>query len=300
MGKLPKCIVAMEACATAHFWGREMKKYGHDVRLIPPVYVKPFVKRNKNDAADAEAIVEAAQRPNMRTVEVKTPKQQSRAMLFRTRELLVRQRTQKVNALRAHLAEHGYSVPQGIGNIGRLAIILSDVESDLPDLVREIGNIYIEEISWTTRQIEKLQLKINKEAKQSPIAQRLQGMPGIGPICAMAVEAFAPSMKCFRRGRDFSAWLGLVPKQHSTGGKQRLGRTSKMGQRDVRRLLILGAMSVIIATKRKGGAPEGSWLRRMMDKKPRMLVAIALANKMARMLWAMLIRDEDYRDPMTA
>lgn len=301
MNKLPPCMVAMEACATSHYWGRQLQASGHEVKLIPPVYVKPFVKRQKNDPADAEAIVDAAQRPNMRSVKVKTAEQQARSMLFRTRELLVRRRTQMVNALRAHLAEHGYCAPKGIGHVTRLAEIIADPEVDLPDLVREVSQVYLDEISSATKQINDLQLKIAEQSAKSGIAQRLQAMPGIGPVCAMAIEAFAPDMTSFAKGRGFSAWLGLVPRQHSTGGKQRLGRTSKMGQRDIRRLLILGAMSVVNqAGRRKVGLPEGSWLRRMMERKPKMLVAIALANKMARMIWAMLSRNEEYRDPMAA
>lgn len=296
MSELPACIVAMEACATAHYWGREMTRLGHEARLIPPIYVKPFVKRQKNDAADAEAIVEAALRPTMRFVEIKTADQQSRAMLFRTRELLVTQRTKMINALRAHLAEHGFTVAKGVGNVQRLAAILEGAEHDLPDLAREMGAIYLDEITRTSNRIDTLKLRIKMVAEESDAARRLQTMPGVGPITAMAIETFAPPMEAFKRGRDFAAWLGLVPRQHSTGGKPRLGHISKMGQRDIRRLLIIGAMSVV-RWAAKNGVPEGSWLGRMLAKKPRMLVAIALANKMARMIWAMLVRKEDYRVP---
>lgn len=297
MASLPSCVVAMEACGTAHYWGRELSCHGHEVRLIPPVYVKPFVKRQKNDAADAEAVAEAALRPTMRSVAVKTSDQQARAMLFRTRDLLVGQRTQLVNALRGHLAEHGIIVGQGLGNIARLAARL---ESDpLPDLVRDLGRLYLDQVAQISAEIAALDKRITEAARENDIARRLQTMPGIGPICAMAVAAFAPDMREFRRGRDFAAWLGLVPRQHSTGGKPMLGRTSKMGQRDIRRLLIVGAMSIVHWRGRDGGRP-GSWLSRMLERKPRKLVAIALANKMARMIWAMLVRNEDYRDPTGA
>jgi transposase len=297
MAALPRCVVAMEACGTAHYWGRELAGHGHDVRLIPPVYVKPFVKRQKNDAADAEAVAEAALRPTMRSVAVKTAGQQAQAMLFRTRDLLVGQRTQLSNALRGHLAEHGIVLAKGIGNIDRLATRLE--EEGLPDPVRGLGRLYLDRIAGLSAEIDKLDGRIADAAKQSDVARRLQTMPGIGPVCAMAIATFAPDMREFRRARDFSAWLGLVPRQHSSGGKQKLGRMSKMGQRDIRRLLIVGAMSVVRWRGRDGGKP-GSWLSRMLARKPRMLVAIALANKMARMVWAMLSRNEDYRDPVGA
>ncbi len=296
MSETPACIVAMEACATAHYWGREMTRLGHEVRLIAPIYVKPFVKRQKNDTADAEAIVEAALRPTMRFVEIKTAEQQSRAMLFRTRELLVGQRTKMINALRAHLAEHGFVVAKGVGSVQRLATILEGSEHDLPDLVRQMGVIYLDEITRTSDRIDELKLTIKAVGEESGAVRRLQTMPGLGPITAMAIETFAPPMEVFKRGRDFAAWLGLVPRQHSTGGKPRLGHVSKMGQRDIRRLLIIGAMSVIRAAVRKS-PPEGSWLERMLARKPRMLVAIALANKMARLVWAMLVRKENYKVP---
>jgi len=298
MASLRPCRVAMEACGSAHYWGRELSRLGHDVRLIPPVYVKPFVKRHKNDAADAEAVAEAAQRPTMRAVAVKSADQQARAMLFRTRALLVGQRTQLVNALRGHLAEHGIVLARGIGNIDRLASRLEEDE-DLPDLVRDMGRLYLDRVAGLTDEIDRLDRRIAVAAKESDVARRLQTMPGIGPVCAMAITTFAPDMREFRRARDFSAWLGLVPRQHSSGGKQKLGRTSKMGQRDIRRLLIVGAMSVVHWRGRDGGRP-GSWLSRMLARKPRMLVAIALANKMARMVWAMLTRNEDYQDPVGA
>lgn len=299
MTRLPQCIVAMEACGTAHYWAREVMKIGHEVRLIPPVYVKPFVKRHKNDAADAEAIAEAAARPTMRTVAPKTADQQSRAMLFRTRELLVGQRTQLINALRGHLSEHGMVAAKGIGNIDQLAALIADEASDAPTLVRSLGQLYLDHITLISERIVALDKQIVEAARGSDVVRRLRTMPGVGPICGMAVETFAPAMEVFRRGRDFAAWLGLVPRQHSSGGKQRLGRTSKMGQRDIRRLLIIGAMSVVHWRGRGGGRP-GTWLARMLAKKPRMLVAIALANKMARAIWAMIVRGEEYRDPAGA
>ena len=297
------CLVAMEACATAHGWGREIIRLGHTVRLIPPAYVKPFVKRQKNDTADAEAIAEAASRPTMRFVEVKSEEQQARAMLFRTRQMFVRQRTQLINALRGHLAEHGVIAPQGPAHVRRLASALEDQSTALPPIVRELGQIYVDQIAVLGSRIAALDLKMRSSARCAETTRRLQTMPGVGHVTAVALEAFAPSMSTFRRGRDFAAWLGLVPRQHSSGGKQRLGKASKMGQRDLRRLLIIGAMSMIRASLRRRpveGGTESTWLSRMLARKPRILVATALANKMARGLWAMMTKREEYRNPAPA
>ena len=299
LAERPRCVVAMEACGSAHHWGRAIGALGHEVRLIAPIYVKPFVRRQKNDAADAEAICEAAVRPTMRFVAVKTEEQQARAMLFRTRDLLVRQRTQLINALRGHLAEHGLVAPQGPANVKGLAEAIESETTSLPLLVVELSRVFLDQIDGLSKTIAELEKTTVQEATREATMRRLQTMPGVGPITAMAVETFAPPMAVFRRGRDFAAWLGLVPRQHSTGGKPLLGKISKMGQRDIRRLLITGAMAVIRSASRKGG-PEGSWLHRMLARKPRMVLAIALANKMARAIWAMLTRGEDYRVPAAA
>ena len=299
MADHPICLVAMEACGSAHYWAREMQAMGHDVRLIPPAYVKPFVKRQKNDAADAEAIAEAAVRSNMRFVEVKTEEQQAQAMLFRTREMLIRQRTQAANALRAHLAEFGVAVPKGIQNIDRLAQYLEKAKDSLPDSLLLAGQIYLDQIEHLNKEVTELGIAIKALARTDDTARRLQTIPGVGPVTAMAIAAFAPAMGTFKRGRNFSAWLGLVPQQHSTGGKQLLGRTSKMGQKDIRRLLIIGAMSVIKAGLMTG-IPENSWLGRLLARKTRMVAAVALANKMARMIWAISVKGEVYRNPSAA
>ncbi|MCY3839979.1 MAG: IS110 family transposase [Gammaproteobacteria bacterium] len=290
----PRCVVAMEACASAHYWGREITALGHEVKLVPPVYVKPFVKRHKNDAADAEAITEAAQRPTMHLVEVKTEEQQARAMLFRTRDLLVRQRTQLINALRGHLAEFGVVAPQGPARIGQLAGALEDGDFGLPKAVVELGGLLLERIDELDERIDGLSVELRDSAREDEEAARLMTTPGIGPVTALAIQAFAPPMESFRRGRDFSAWLGLVPKQHTTGGKPRLGKISKMGQRDLRRLLVSGAMAVIQSAVRRGGTAD-PWLASMLERKPRKLVAVALANKTARIVWALSTKKEVYR-----
>ena len=295
----PPCVVAMEACASAHYWGREIGKLGHEVRLIPPIYVKPFVKRQKNDEADAEAICEAAERPTMRFVAVKGEEQQAQGMLFRTRDLLVRQRTQTINALRGHLAEFGVIAPQGTAHIGRLAAALDDPGSGLPGPVRELGGLLLEQIAGLDAKIAGLERQLRARARRDAEAARLMTIPGIGPICATAIQAFAPPMESFRRGRDFAAWLGLVPRQHSTGGKPRLGRISKMGQRDLRRLLVSGAMAVVRWACRRGETKD-PWLARMLARKPRKLVAVALANRMARIAWALMTNNEVYRAPAAA
>jgi transposase len=297
MAEHPPSTVVMEACGGAHHWVRELARLGHDAKLIAPRYVKPFVKRQKNDAADAEAIVEAAQRPTMRFVEAKTEAQQTRAAVFRTRELLVNQRTAAINALRAHLFEFGIVVAQGTRHLRRIEEMIVDEGNGLPPLLRATSQELLDLVHQLGGRIGKLTKQIAEMSEQAETARRLRTMPGVGAIGALAIETFAPPMQTFASGRAFAAWLGLVPTQHSTGGKQRLGRTSKKGQRDIRRLLIIGAMAVVQWASRKG-APEGSWLARMMARKPRMLVAIALANKMARGIWAMLMRGEDHRDPV--
>jgi len=299
LGDLPPCLVAMEACASSHHWGREITKLGHDVRLIPPIYVKPFVKRQKNDANDAEAVAEAVMRPTMRFDPIKTAEQQSRSMVFKTRDLLVRQRRSVINALRGHLMEYGVIAPAGRHFVKKLAEHVEAPDNGLPPLVIECCQMYLDQLGILNDKIAEVEKRLKAEAKSDPETIRLQTAPGIGPLTAMAIKAFAPDFAGFKRGRDFAAWIGLVPVQHSTGGRQILGRTSKMGQRDIRRLLILGAM-VRVRWALKNGAPKGSWLERMLERKPRILVAIALANKMARAIWSMMTRQEDYRDPCAA
>lgn len=294
----PACTVALEACGGAHHWARQLQALGHDVRLIPPAYVKPFVKRNKNDAVDAEAICEAAQRPGMRFVAIKTEEQQAAGLVFRTRDLVVRQRTQLINAIRGHLTEYGWVAPRGTASMAMLADLLEDgdMASSLPEAARPMFKLMIDLLAKLDEQIATLDREIARRAKEDEAARRLMTIPGIGPIAATAIIGLAPPIETFRKGRDFAAWLGLAPRQHSTGGKQRLGSITKMGERTIRRLLIIGASSVVLQASRRG-APGGSWLERMLARKPRMLVSVALANKMARMVWALLTRKEDYRAP---
>lgn len=288
-------VVVMEASGGANFWARELVGLGHDVKLVAPQYVRPFVKRQKNDAADAEAIVIAAQRPEMRFVEPKTEEQQARAVVFRTRERLMHQRTELVNVLRSILYEHGLTFPTGFGQIGRIEATLRDPATVLSGIVRAECLDLIQQIAEKTNRINAKSHMAKELAKDAETARLLQTMPGLGPITALAIETFAPPMETFKCGRSFAAWLGIVPRQHSSGGKARLGRISKAGQEDIRRLLITGAMSRLNWLGRKRIRP-GSWLANMLDRKPRLLVAIALANKMARAIWAILTKGEEYRD----
>lgn len=291
---MPPCIVAMEACAGAHHWGRKFRALGHEVRLIAPIYVKPFVKRQKNDMADAEAIAEAALRPTMRFIAVKSAEKQASGMAFKTRDLLVRQRTQMINALRGHLTEYGIVAPNGPQNVPRLKLAMENATSHLPNAVCELCALMLVHIEELNVRIRLLDRELRRRARSDEVASRLMTIPGIGPICATAIEALAPEAPTFRKGRDFAAWIGLVPLQNSSGGKERMGRISKMGQRDLRRLLIIGASSVVRWTIAKG-APEGSWLKNMLERKPRQVVIVALANRIARVAWALMANGGTYR-----
>ncbi len=289
--------MALEACGGAHHWARELTALGHEVRLIPPAYVKPFVKRHKNDAVDAEAICEAAQRPTMRFVAVKSEEQQASALVFRTRDLLVRQRTQLINAIRGHLTEYGWVAPKGPAYVSMLGDLLEDeMGASLPPAAFSMFRVMLDLLADVDERIAALDKEIAQRAGEEETARRLMTIPGIGPITATALIALAPAAETFAKGRDFAAWVGLTPTQHSTGGKQKLGATSKMGERTLRRLLIIGASAVILQATRRGTA-KGSWLEQMLVRKPRMLVTVALANKMARIVWALLVKGGTYRAP---
>lgn len=294
--RLRPCLIGMEACAGAHFWARELTGFGHEVRLIPPSYVKPFVKRGKTDAADAEAICTAVAQPTMRFVSVKTEAQQAVLMQHRTRDFLVRQLTQLANAIRAHLGEFGIVVPKGIHNMGRL--IAEADTADLPPEAQMPLDLLAGQFRDTKERIDVMTARIKEDAEADAVARRLQTMPGVGPITASALAATLPDVSAFRTARDLSAWLGLTPKAHSSGGKERLGAISKMGNRYIRRLLYLGAMGVISARRRRDPGndwPGDDWLARLIATKPLKVAAIALANRMARAVWAMLRTGEAWR-----
>lgn len=295
----PPCTVAMEACGGSHYWAREIAKLGHDIRLIAPGHVKPFVKRQKNDAADAEAICEAAQRPTMRFVAAKSEERQAAAMVFRVRDLVVRQRTQTINAIRGHLAEFGLVAAQGLFHAGKLVAAIEDRDSAIPEAARPILSLLVAQLRSLDEKMAVLDREIARRAREDVEARRLMTIPGIGPITATALAALAPSAQTFRRGRDFAAWLGLTPLQRSSGGKQKLGETSRMGERTLRRLLVIGASAAVRWAMRKGSAGD-PWLSRMLERKPPMLVIVALANKTARIVWALMAKGGTYRTPATA
>jgi transposase len=296
---LAPCLIGMEACATAHYWARELTKLGHQVRLMPAKDVKAYVKRNKNDAADAEAICEAVRRPTMRFVQVKSAEQQGRLMQHRTRDLLIRQRTQVINALRAHLAELGIAAAQGNAGLKELlTIIASDADVRLPADAHASLIVLAAELRAMQTLIGSIEKRIITQHRTNEASQRLETIPGIGIVGATAIDATVTDPKAFRSGRDFAAWIGLVPRQDSTGGKQKLGPISKQGDRYLRRILVVGAHAVL---RRARQQPEKyPWLTQLLARKPFKVVAVALANKMARMAWALLAKGGTYRAPALA
>ena len=294
------CLIGMEACATSHHWARELIKLGHKVKLMP-TYVKAYVKRGKTDAADAEAICEAVARPSMRFVPVKSAEQQSVLMLHRVRALLIRQRTMLVNALRGHLAEFGIIVAQGISRIRELIAILTDESPDAPlsPLARRALAPLVDQLLDLQPRIRGLEAELLAWHRQSQESRRLETIPGVGFITATAIAATVPDPSLFRSGREFAAWLGLTPRPNSSGGKERLGRISKMGDGYLRTLLVVGATAVIRYARTKTAA-ETAWISSLLSKKPVRLVSVALANKTARIAWALLSRGEVYRSATPA
>jgi len=288
--KLAPCLVGMEACATAHHWARELSTLGHEVRLMPAHYVKAYVKRGKNDAADAEAICEAVTRPTMRFVAIKSREQQAVLVMHRTRDLLVRQRTQAANSLRGLLAEFGVAEAQGICHLGRLR---AHLETDtVPEPGRKILGLLAEQIDELEKRIAQVDSEILAWHRANQASQRLAKIPGVGPLIASAIVATVADASVFRSGREFSAWLGLVPRQNSTGGKQRLGRITHQGDGYIRRLLIIGAQSALLGSKE---TKANGWVQGLLSRYARLKVAVALANKMARIAWALMAKGEVYR-----
>jgi transposase len=295
--KLPPCLVGIEACASSHYWSRELQTLGHKVRLMPPAYVKPYVKRQKNDAADAEAICEAVTRPNMRFVETKTAEQQGCLTLHRTRHLFIRQQTSVINAIRAHLAEFGIVAPVGRKGVDQLLAVVSDTsDKRLPEVARACVAALGAQLQMLKAQILEFDRKIRAWHRSSEASKRLDAIPGVGPTLATALVASVADPKAFRSGRDFSAWIGLVPKQNSSGGKDKLGSISKQGDRYLRSLFTAGALAVIRYAKIHG-TRHRPWLTALLARRPTKVAAIALANKLARMAWAMMARGDRYREP---
>jgi transposase len=296
--KLPPCLVGMEACASSHHWARELIALGHAVKLMPAQYVKPPVKRGKNDAADAEAICEAVTRPTMRFVGIKTPEQQSAMMLHRVRLILSRQRTQLSNALRAHLAEFGIVAPAGRNGIDRLLQLLADNDERVPADARVCLEMLAAQLRVVKEQILENDRRIMARARETELGRRLMEIPGVGPLLASAFVATIADPAIFRSGRNLAAWIGLVPRQNSSGGKERLGGISKAGNRYLRQMLIVGAMAVIRYAERNGA--RRPWLAQMLGRRKPKVAAVALANKTARTIWAMMISGERYREPIPA
>jgi transposase len=291
---VPPCRVGLEACASAHYWARELQALGHQVRLIPPQYVKPFVKTNKNDAADAEAICEALLRPTMRFAAVKSADQQSVLMLHRSRELLVRQRTMLINALRGHCGELGLVAAQGARKVASLIEVIEDPDDcRLPPLAREALVSLVIQLGAAEERIAELEKELTAWHRCSEASQRLATIPGVGVITATALVATAGDARQFRSGRQFAAWLGLVPRQQSSGGKDRLGRISKRGDGYLRRLLVHGARIVLFWSRRRKET-RSEWLEALLARRPTNVVLVAMANKTARIVWAMLSHVQAY------
>lgn len=293
--RLEPCLVGIEACGTSHYWAREISKLGHEVRLMPPAYVKPYVKRGKTDASDAEAICEAVTRPTMRYVAIKSPEQQAALALHRTRDLFVKQRTQSVNMIRSLLAEFGIEIRRGIEQVLSLAERIAAGEmSGIPALAAKVIAGLAGQVLDLQARLREIERELLAWHRSNDVARRLATIPGVGTVCATALAASVTDPHKFRSGRQFAAWLGLTPLQHSSGGKERLGRISKMGDKYLRRLLIVGMTSLVRRAKYKPEAVD-PWLAGLLSRKPVRKVTVALANKAARVIWAIMVRGGVYR-----
>ena len=291
--QIEPCLVGMEACGSAHYWARELVAMGHRVVLIPPAYIKPYVKRGKNDAIDAAAICEAMSRPGMRFVPIKSADQQAVLMLHKTRELLVKQRTMSVNALRGHLAEFGIVVAKGIGRVDEL-LVLAQADGALPSIAKSAVTDLAQHLAGLDQSIEAVEDAIAEAHRQNPTSRLLDEIPGIGTLIASATAATVVDPGVFKSGRDYAAWVGLTPRQNSSGGKEKLGAITKQGNRYLRKLLVTGATSVLrVAGKRKGALAD--WINALRARKPERVVAVALANKLARICWAIMSTGESFR-----
>jgi len=295
--KLAPCLIGIEACASSHHWARQLQALGHNVRLMPPAYVKPYVKRQKNDATDAEAICEAVSRANMRFVPTKTPEQQSGLVLHRTRHLFIRQQTSVINAIRAHCAEFGITAPVGRRGVEELLRVVADPsDKRMPEVVRACLAALGNQLLNLKKQILDFDRMIMAWHRSNQTSKRLNCIPGVGPLLATALVASVADPKTFRSGRNFSAWIGLVPKQHSSGSREKLGSISKQGDRYLRSLFVAGAFAVIRYAKIHG-TKHRPWLTALLTRRPTKVAAIALANKLARMAWAMMATGARYNYP---
>jgi transposase len=294
--RLPSCLVGMEACGSAHHWARQLMSLGHVVRLMPPAYVKAYVRRQKNDAADAAAICEAVTRPSMRFVPVRSVENQAVLMRHKVRELLVAQRTQLLNALRSHLAEIGIIAAQGPNNARALAVLVMEGDDMVPAVVRSALLPVVRRLNELDEEIVESDRAILALAKANDTARRLMSVPGIGPVTASALAASIQDISAFSGAREFAAFLGLTPRQSSSGGKERLGRVSKMGNRYLRKLLVVGAHAVLFHRKRHSDVLR-TWTDRLMETKPFKLVAVATANKLARIAFAIMRDGARYAGP---